>query len=97
MTGKNIFLKFLTYLFNVGAHCISKITPAGVVSLFAGSVSSSSGFVEGTGSSARFNAPYAGDTRSGINVFGYNGYISDVRIYNSVILASDAAILASNN
>jgi sugar lactone lactonase YvrE len=40
-----------------GNHCIRKITPGGVVSTFAGAVGVS-GWVDGTGTNARFNNPH---------------------------------------
>jgi ATP-dependent protease HslVU (ClpYQ) peptidase subunit len=45
------------YVTEVYGHRIRKITPEGVVSNFAGSVDGKSGYVDGVGSDARFNAP----------------------------------------
>jgi sugar lactone lactonase YvrE len=44
------------YVADTNYHVIRKITPAGVVSTFAGS-GGSSGFIDGAGSAARFNTP----------------------------------------
>ncbi len=43
------------FITDTGNHCIRKITPAGVVSTFAGS--NSPGYINGNGSMARFNLP----------------------------------------
>jgi mucin-19 len=54
-------------------HCIRKVTPAGVVSVLAGSTTASAGFSNGAGTNARFSSPrgiaidssgviYVGDT-----------------------------------
>ncbi len=43
------------YVTDRGSHRIRKVTPAGVVSTFAGS---SQGYAEGTGTAAAFNSPY---------------------------------------
>ena len=45
------------YVADSGNHTIRKITPAGVVSTFAGSAQQA-GFTDGTGASARFNSPW---------------------------------------
>jgi len=59
------------YVADHAAATIRKITPAGVVSTFAGS-SGNVGFTDGTGSSARFFGPY------GVAVDGNNNvYVSD--------------------
>jgi NHL repeat len=53
-------------------HCIRKITPAGVVNTFAGNGTAGAGYVDGTGTSARFNTP------TGIAIDGAgNLYVSD--------------------
>ncbi len=41
-----------------GNNCIRKITPAGMVSVFAGSDSGESGYAEGTGTEAKFTNPF---------------------------------------
>ena len=38
-------------------HCIRKVTPAGVVSVLAGSTTASPGFTDGVGTDARFSSP----------------------------------------
>lgn len=43
------------FVTDIGNHCIRKITPAGIVSTFAGS--NTPGFVNGNGTAARFNTP----------------------------------------
>jgi streptogramin lyase len=45
------------YVANSSGHAILKMTPAGVVSVFAGSDAGASGFVNATGTAARFNNP----------------------------------------
>lgn len=47
------------YVADTGNHQIRKITPAGVVTLLAGSTTGASGTSNGTGTAARFNDPYA--------------------------------------
>ena len=87
------------YVCQQGSHCISKITPAGVVSLFAGSASSSTGFLDGTGSSARFNGP------SDIKIDSYgNFYVCDtnnkaIRMINSsgVVTTITSGGVVTNN
>jgi NHL repeat len=60
------------YVTDVLNHCIRKITPAGVVNTFAGNGTAGAGYVDGTGTSARFNAP------TGIAIDGAgNLYVSD--------------------
>lgn len=77
------------YVCQGGAHCISKITPAGVVSLFAGSASSSTGFLDGTGSSARFNAP------SDIKIDSYrNFYVCDTT-NNAIRMISSSGVVTT--
>src|SRR5262249_28768059 len=59
------------YVADTGNHTIRKITPAGVVSTFAGSPGMP-GSVDGTGAAARFNAPI------GVSLDGAgNLYVSD--------------------
>lgn len=38
---------------------------------------------------------FGGDTRSNITVFGYKGYISDIKIYNGVLSSADVTALVS--
>jgi streptogramin lyase len=38
-------------------HCIRKVTPEGVVSIFVGSTTASPGFADGSGTNVRFNSP----------------------------------------
>ncbi|MDH3238371.1 MAG: hypothetical protein OEM47_07605 [Deltaproteobacteria bacterium] len=45
------------YVADTGNHAIQKVTPAGVVTNFAGSDAAVSGFVDDTGTAARFHAP----------------------------------------
>ncbi|MES2388496.1 MAG: T9SS type A sorting domain-containing protein [Bacteroidota bacterium] len=45
------------YVADFGNNCIRKITPAGVVSTFAGSTSGTTGTSNGTGTAARFDGP----------------------------------------
>ncbi len=47
------------YVADLGNNQIRKITKAGVVSLFAGSATGVAGLVNGTGTAARFNKPFA--------------------------------------
>ena len=51
------FLGGNIYVADTGNHAVQKVTPAGVVSNFAGSSSGESGSVDGTGTAARFRAP----------------------------------------
>jgi len=58
------------YVADSNNHCIRKITPAGVVSTFAGNIQ---GSIDGTGTSARFNYP------NGVAVDGSgNVYVADL-------------------
>ncbi len=56
------------YVADVSNHIIRKITPAGVVTTFAGTAGISGG-IDGTGSTARFNMPYGVATDSADNVY----------------------------
>jgi sugar lactone lactonase YvrE len=56
------------YVADGGNHTIRKITPEGVVSTLAGTAQQS-GFVNGTGSAARFNTPFAVAVDSAGNVY----------------------------
>jgi hypothetical protein len=66
------------FVADASSHSIKKITPAGTVTTFAGSTASNSGFVNNTGTAARFNAP------DGITIDpSGNFYVSDY--YNDAI------------
>jgi hypothetical protein len=66
------------FVADASSHSIKKITPAGTVTTFAGSTASNSGFVNNTGTAARFNAP------DGIAIDpSGNFYVSDY--YNDAI------------
>ncbi len=58
------------YIADTANHCIRKITSTGVVTTLAGSASGTSGFVNATGTAARFNSPYgiAVDTSGNVYV-----------------------------
>ncbi|MGZ8430537.1 MAG: hypothetical protein ACXWWW_01085 [Candidatus Deferrimicrobiaceae bacterium] len=51
------FLGGDVYVADTGNHAVQKVTPAGVVTNFAGSSSGESGSVDGTGTAARFHTP----------------------------------------
>ena len=51
------FLGGNLYVADTGNHAVQKVTPAGVVTNFAGSSAGESGSVDGTGTTARFRAP----------------------------------------
>ncbi|MGZ8472399.1 MAG: NHL repeat-containing protein [Candidatus Deferrimicrobiaceae bacterium] len=51
------FLGGNVYVADTGNHAVQKVTPAGVVTNFAGSSSGESGSVDGTGTAARFHTP----------------------------------------
>ncbi|MGZ8428080.1 MAG: hypothetical protein ACXW4S_01335 [Candidatus Deferrimicrobiaceae bacterium] len=51
------FLGGNVYVADTGNHAVQKVTPAGVVTNFAGSSSGESGTVDGTGTAARFHTP----------------------------------------
>ncbi|EZH74242.1 hypothetical protein ATO12_15360 [Aquimarina atlantica] len=61
------------YVADQGNHCIRKITPGGVVSMFAGSEFGLSGNIDDTGSAARFNGP-TGITVDANNII----YVTDI-------------------
>lgn len=57
------------YVADSGNHCIRKISPAGSVSAFVGACGAASGYVDATGSAARFNYPYDIAIDSGGNFY----------------------------
>jgi sugar lactone lactonase YvrE len=61
------------YVADQNNHRIRKITPAGVVSTFAGSTA---GFADGTGAGAQFNKPYgvAVDSAGNVYVADFNNH-----------------------
>jgi hypothetical protein len=64
------------YVGDTGNNAIRKINPVGVVTTFAGWLNGTSGFVDGTGTTASFNAPYgvALDSASNIYVADYSNH-----------------------
>jgi DNA-binding beta-propeller fold protein YncE len=62
------------YVASHEGHCIRKITPAGVVTTFAGN--GTAGFADGTGMAARFNGPYGItiDASGNLYVVDYNNH-----------------------
>lgn len=60
------------YVADFGNHAIKRITPQGVVTVFAGSTTGQAGCVNGTGTDARFNGPYD------IAMVGSTLYVTDV-------------------
>lgn len=74
------------YVGDTGNNRIRKVTPAGVVSTLAGSIS---GFVDGTGAAARFNMPY------GVSVDGSgNVYVADLS-NNRIRKVSSAGVVTT--
>ena len=59
----------IVYVANTAAHNILKITPAGVVSVHAGSTSDVSGANDGSPTAARFENPYGCDTDTARNIY----------------------------
>ncbi len=57
-----------SYIVDSGAHCIRKVTPAGVVTTLAG-LAGTFGSADGTGTSARFYAPLGAAVDSAGNVY----------------------------
>ncbi|WP_342328710.1 NHL repeat-containing protein [Pedobacter sp. FW305-3-2-15-E-R2A2] len=57
------------YIADSGNNCIRKITSSGVVSTLAGMGGTSNGFMDGTGTDARFNYPYALTLDKSNNIF----------------------------
>ena len=66
------------YVADMGNHTIRKITPAGVVTTLAG-VAESSGSTDGTGTDARFRAPYGVAVDGDGNVYVADTYNHTVR------------------
>ena len=64
------------YVADYGNHTIRRITPARVVSTWAG-LAGSPGYVDGIGNSARFNGPFgvAADNSGNVYVGDYNNYV----------------------
>ncbi|MEQ2354384.1 Ig-like domain-containing protein [Pseudoalteromonas piscicida] len=67
-TGITIDSNGNLYVVETNPHIVRKITPAGVVTTFAGS-KNSSGFTDATGTSATFNFPYNGGSNSNNDLF----------------------------
>ncbi|RXE85870.1 Ig-like domain-containing protein [Pseudoalteromonas sp. A757] len=67
-TGITIDSNGNLYVVETNPHIVRKITPAGVVTTFAGS-KGSSGFTDATGTSAKFNFPYNGGSSSNNDLF----------------------------
>lgn len=82
------------YVADTNNHQIKKITPAGVVTTFAGS---SSGYADGTGTSARFNTPTGLDSDSAGNIYvaDKNNYL--IRKITPAGVVSTIAGLPSNS
>ncbi len=74
------------YVTDTGNHAIRKITPAGVVSTLAGSGPAAPGFLDGTGSAARFFTP----ERLALGTGG-NLYVSD-QPYSAAAYANGQAL-----
>jgi streptogramin lyase len=67
------------FVADTGNNAIRKITPAGVVSTFAGAVTSLSGFANGTGTEASFNTPSFIAVDGSGNVFVADTYNNAIR------------------
>jgi hypothetical protein len=80
------------FLCDVDKHCIFKITPAGVISVFAGSgVGGTGSFADGQGTNARFNRPTGITIDSSNNLFVVDDLNYKIRKITSTGLVSTFA------
>ena len=86
------------YVADSNNHAIRKITPAGDVTTLAGSATGTSGYVDGTGSAARFNAPQGIAVGSGGTVYVGDSNTNTVRQVTAAgVVTTLAGVLTNGN